>query len=277
MTGEQRDRRDDWPSEMRAPEPTTSSAPAGDTDAEVAAHRPCGCPLSRHRAHCADCNHSWPCLVRRLAEVARQRDGALARVRRRERIIESDERGIASRDEQIAALLAAGNALAEAVLSCRFPAGDTADEVDARAKVALDRWERALAPGGVQRGQRSELMAAVDQLAGAPTPVTPDGRCWYCSGGLGHGPDGHRPDCALAALRALAPGGAGEGVMREVEVALAAFRAEYERIDAAMTRYPDMSPPEQAAILRDIFAAFKSMPMLLDEVERLRAMRMGEA
>jgi hypothetical protein len=59
--------------------------------------------------------------------------------------------------------------------------------------------------------------------------------------------------------------------MSDVAAAMAAFRAEYERIDAAMTRYPAMPPTEQAAQLLDIFGAFKSIPMLLDEVERLRA------
>lgn len=47
-----------------------------------------------------------------LDERTRERDGARARVRRRDRIIESWERGIASRDEEIAALRAAGNVLA---------------------------------------------------------------------------------------------------------------------------------------------------------------------
>lgn len=47
---------------------------------------------------------------------------------------------------------------------------------------------------------------------GYPTPVDHQGKCWFCNGGLGHGPRGHAESCiwvhrddladAIAALRA---------------------------------------------------------------------------
>jgi hypothetical protein len=64
--------------EMRRPEPdepTTSgetAAPPSDLDAEVAAHQSCSCLAPDGRAvreHCLECEHAWPCLVRRLAQA----------------------------------------------------------------------------------------------------------------------------------------------------------------------------------------------------------------
>lgn len=46
--------------------------------------------------------------------------------------------------------------------------------------------------------------AALIAIDGHPTPVDQNGRCWYCGGGLGLGPDGHRETCPLVAARTLA-------------------------------------------------------------------------
>ncbi len=49
----------------------------------------------------------------------------------------------------------------------------------------------------------ARLTAALARLDGHPTPTDQAGHCWYCGGGLGHGPHGHRPACPLALARKL--------------------------------------------------------------------------
>ena len=44
----------------------------------------------------------------------------------------------------------------------------------------------------------------VNLLDGYPTPVDDEGRCWFCGGGLGHGPHGHTASCVWTAMRKAA-------------------------------------------------------------------------
>lgn len=69
-------------------------------------------------------------------------------------------------DARGAALLAAAEGMSRALLSCRFPAGDTPEEVDARAKAAIDAWARALAGGAEGDGGGDGL----DRRCGAVPP-----------------------------------------------------------------------------------------------------------
>jgi hypothetical protein len=74
---------------MRRPEPDEptpsgeTAAPPSDLDAEVAAHQSCSCLARQHGrlpwAHCLECEHAWPCLVRRLADEVERLTAAHAR------------------------------------------------------------------------------------------------------------------------------------------------------------------------------------------------------
>lgn len=51
-------------------------------------------------------------------------------------------------------------------------------------------------------GEAERLRVIVTAIDAHPTPTDAQGNCWYCGGGLGHGPHGHLTTCPLAMARA---------------------------------------------------------------------------
>ena len=126
-------------------------------------------------------------------------------------------------------------------------------------------------------GRAADTLDAARRLSGEPTPVSPDGRCWFCRGGLGHGPDGHRPDCAwvrrfdIAAAVALAEARVAEvdRALLAAEEALAEERAHADRLAGVMREVLD-SPGAEGVVVwspdmtGDVHGLFRGQALLLD-------------
>lgn len=79
-------------------------------------------------------------------------------------------------------------------------------EAAQREPISHAEFSRFVQEATEQRARAERAEAALARIDGHPTPVDDHGRCWYCSGGLGHGPNGHKDDCALVAIRQLSAG-----------------------------------------------------------------------
>lgn len=69
------------------------------------------------------------------------------------------------------------------------------------------------------------------------------------------------------------PPDAGQGLTPGV---ISMIRTRVTAIDTRMNRYAAMTLPEQAVTLLEMFGAVKTIPVLLDEIERLQS-RLTEA
>jgi hypothetical protein len=57
----------------------------------------------------------------------------------------------------------------------------------------------------------ARLVDLADDLLSHPTPADDHAGCWFCGGGLGNGPTGHKDACAWRRLRAALAARGGEG------------------------------------------------------------------
>lgn len=82
-------------------------------------------------------------------------------------------------------------------------------------------WEPNNDPRDEQIGRLTALLAerdaeiaawvdAADDLLSHPTPADDHAGCWFCGGGLGNGPNGHKDACAWSRLLAALAARGGE-------------------------------------------------------------------
>ena len=66
----------------------------------------------------------------------------------------------------------------------------------------LSRINALTAENARLRERVAALEDTADDLLSHPTPATDDAGCWFCCGGLGNGPNGHKDTCAWRRMRA---------------------------------------------------------------------------